>query len=76
MISYPRKVKKLDLLEFNDGCGISRRPLDSRRELDVTRCYIAGNRRSTFLLDMQTVQAKLKWRRRSHPGLDAVTAVR
>src|SRR5215472_18081854 len=35
----PRKVKKLDLLEFNDGCGMSRRS-EKGPELDVTRCYI------------------------------------
>jgi hypothetical protein len=36
----PRKVKKLDLLEFNDGCGMSRRSKKGLPELDVTRCYI------------------------------------
>jgi hypothetical protein len=35
-----RKVKKLDLLEFNDGCGMSRRSKKGLPELDVTRCYI------------------------------------
>ena len=40
-VKSPRKVEKLDLLEFNDGCGMSRRSKKSQPELGVTRCYIA-----------------------------------
>ena len=41
-VSDPRKVKKLNLLEFTGGCRMSGAVHDSRPEQDVTRRYIAA----------------------------------